>query len=256
MGYYLRQQGHNFLMLDGGSQVGEAWLKRWDSLRLFTPVEFNHLPGLKFPGRAGYYPNKYDVADYFKKYVEAYQLPIAFNRKVIQVKGHFGAFKVTSQNLENSDIKEVSYLAKRIVVATGPFHTPSTPNFAEKLSPQVLQLHSSEYKNAAQLQPGTQLWLAQETQVFKYSMKLLKREQVETVYFAGDGNQKYIPQEILGKTLFWWLEKLGILSLNKYSWLGNQFCKRTQPIIGTNVKALLARDNIQTLGRMLDANKK
>src|SRR4026208_2303377 len=48
--FYLQRAGSRFLVLDGGGQVGESWLRRWDSLRLFTPVRYNSLPGLAFPG--------------------------------------------------------------------------------------------------------------------------------------------------------------------------------------------------------------
>lgn len=31
------------------------WRSRWDSLTLFTPVQYNALPGLPFPGSPGTY---------------------------------------------------------------------------------------------------------------------------------------------------------------------------------------------------------
>ena len=49
--YYLQRARSRFLVLDGGGQIGESWLRRWDSLRLFTPVRCNSLPGLPFPRR-------------------------------------------------------------------------------------------------------------------------------------------------------------------------------------------------------------
>jgi len=36
--YYLQHAGSRFLVLDGGGHIGESWLRRWDSLRLFTPA--------------------------------------------------------------------------------------------------------------------------------------------------------------------------------------------------------------------------
>ena len=47
--YYLHKQNVNYLVLDANTETGAPWLKRWDSLKLFTPSEFNSLPGLKFP---------------------------------------------------------------------------------------------------------------------------------------------------------------------------------------------------------------
>lgn len=46
--YYLKQAGFNFLVLDNSDKIGASWLKRWDSLTLFTPSQYNNLPGLTF----------------------------------------------------------------------------------------------------------------------------------------------------------------------------------------------------------------
>ena len=44
-GYHLAQQGLPFLILDANPRVGDAWRKRWDSLRLFTPARYDGLDG-------------------------------------------------------------------------------------------------------------------------------------------------------------------------------------------------------------------
>jgi putative flavoprotein involved in K+ transport len=85
MAYQLTQANANFLILDSAEEIGESWLKRWDSLKLFTPTEFNHLPGMPFPAAKGHYPDKYDVANYFKSYVEKFKLPVKLGEKVLKV---------------------------------------------------------------------------------------------------------------------------------------------------------------------------
>ena len=50
VGYFLRQAGLRFLIVDGASQVGSAWAQRWESLVLFTPRRYNAMPGLAFDG--------------------------------------------------------------------------------------------------------------------------------------------------------------------------------------------------------------
>jgi putative flavoprotein involved in K+ transport len=45
-GYYLSQQKLPFVILDANARVGDAWRRRWDSLRLFTPARFDALPGM------------------------------------------------------------------------------------------------------------------------------------------------------------------------------------------------------------------
>lgn len=51
----------------------------------------------------------------------------------------------------------MEYKAKNIIIATGPFQKPRTPAFANKLSKEIVQLHSSEYKNPTQLKEGNVL---------------------------------------------------------------------------------------------------
>ena len=51
VGYYLQQQGHHFVILDAHARIGDAWRKRWDSLRLFTPATAAS-PGCLFQHRA------------------------------------------------------------------------------------------------------------------------------------------------------------------------------------------------------------
>src|SRR5215217_6745304 len=57
MGYFLtKQEDRDFVILDAGNRVGDAWRKRWDSLRLFTPAFHSGLPGMPFPAPGHYFP--------------------------------------------------------------------------------------------------------------------------------------------------------------------------------------------------------
>jgi putative flavoprotein involved in K+ transport len=50
IGYHLAQQGRRFTILEAASEPAAAWRACWDSLELFTPVRYDSLPGLAFPG--------------------------------------------------------------------------------------------------------------------------------------------------------------------------------------------------------------
>ena len=52
VGYHLARRRRPFLILDANGRIGDAWRKRWDSLRLFTPARYDGLPGLPFPAPA------------------------------------------------------------------------------------------------------------------------------------------------------------------------------------------------------------
>jgi putative flavoprotein involved in K+ transport len=57
----------------------------------------------------------------------------------------------------------------------------------------------------------------------------------------------------MGKTLWWWFSKTGYLSFSKDSWIGKLISNGKQPIIGTDVKEILQRENVIPVGKCLDA---
>src|SRR5688500_10477107 len=82
VGYHLKQRGLSFVILDENERIGDAWRKRWDSLRLFTPGRYDGLPGMQFPGSPWGYPTKDETADYLKGYARAFALPVRTGVKV------------------------------------------------------------------------------------------------------------------------------------------------------------------------------
>src|SRR5687768_7334836 len=80
VGYFLKKQGLPFVILDENERIGDAWRKRWDSLRLFTPGRYNGLPGMPCPGLPWAYPTKNDIADYLQAYASEFQLPVKIGR--------------------------------------------------------------------------------------------------------------------------------------------------------------------------------
>ena len=64
---------------------------------------------------------------------------------------------------------------------------------------------------------------------------------------------RVLPQEILGKTLWWWFTKIGFLNFSRKTWLGKKLSQSKQPIIGTDVKGILKRDNVIPVGKTKNA---
>lgn len=247
MAYHLDKMGKKYLVVDGGEEAGHSWLIRWDSLTLFTPTEYNHLPGLKFDAPKGHYPDKYEVAKYFKSYVDKFNIPIEFNTLITSVKKTDEVFTVTHAN--------GTYEAKNVIVATGPFHIPYTPPCALQISEDVFQIHSNNYKSADQLK-GNELLVVGGGDSGYQILDEVSKDQTKQVYFSGDTTVKTLPQKFLGKTLWWWFTISGFLSFNKYSWAGKKISGFTQPVIGTDVKEILKRKNVRTVGRTNSAQGK
>jgi putative flavoprotein involved in K+ transport len=149
IGYELARHGREFVILDGSRTIGDAWRKRWDSLLLFTPARYNGLPGMPFPGRRDEFVGKDAVADYLQAYARFHELPVRSGAWVKRV-GHDGErFTV--------DLGDRVLHADNVVVAMADYQVPKVPAFGPDLDPDIVQLHSSQYKNPSQLQEGAVL---------------------------------------------------------------------------------------------------
>jgi putative flavoprotein involved in K+ transport len=146
IGYYLQQQRRDFVILDAHERIGDAWRKRWDSLRLFTPARYSGLAGMPFPAPAFAYPTKDAMADYLESYATRFRLPVKPSARVDKLSKQGNRFVVAAG--------EVRFEAENVVVATGGYPAPRIPAFSAELDPAIRQLHSSEYRRPSQLQEG------------------------------------------------------------------------------------------------------
>jgi putative flavoprotein involved in K+ transport len=146
VGYYLKRHRLPFVIVDENDRVGDAWRNRWDTLRLFTPARYDGLPGMPFPGASSAYPSKDEVADYLETYAREFALPIRTGLKVDRLSSAGDRFEVFC--------REEVLMAENVVVATGAFHHPRVPAFASGLQRDIVQLHSSRYRNRSQLREG------------------------------------------------------------------------------------------------------
>ena len=149
VGFYLKQRGLPFVILDEHDRIGDAWRQRWDSLRLFTPGLYDRLPGMPFPGSSFAYPTKDETADYLEAYAREFELPFRTGVKVERLSKAGDRFEVSCG--------EQTLFAENVIVATGAFNTPKVPAFAQELDTRIVQLHSKQYRNRSQMQQGAVL---------------------------------------------------------------------------------------------------
>ncbi len=145
-GYYLKQQGQDFVILEGNERIGDSWRARWDSLRLFTPARFDSLPGMPFPATPDYFPPKDEMADYLESYAANFNLPVQLGTWVEGLTRKENRFLVMAGARQ--------FEADNVVVAMSTYQVPWTPSFAEDLNPNIVQIHSADYQNPSQLQEG------------------------------------------------------------------------------------------------------
>jgi putative flavoprotein involved in K+ transport len=145
-GYFLKQKGRDFVILDANERVGDTWRKRWDSLRLFTPARYDGLAGMPFPAPPHYFPTKDEMGDYLESYAARFALPVRTGIRVDRLTREGSRFVLSAGDLR--------FEAANVVIAMANYQKPRVPAFARELDDGILQLHSSAYRNPSQLQEG------------------------------------------------------------------------------------------------------
>ena len=199
VGYFLSQQRQNFIILDKYPRSGDSWRCRWDSLRLFTPSQFDSLPGLPYPHANNYFPTKDEIADYLETYARHFNLPVRHNTRVTSLSQSGQGFQVAAgDSILN---------AQNVVIATGPYQVPHIPALSSELDPSIFQLHSNAYHNPGQIPGKSVLVVGAGNSGAEIGLELVQAGR--QVWLAGRDVGR-IPAnspigKILGRRLIWWL---------------------------------------------------
>ena len=145
-GYHLARRGLQFVILEAHQRVGDSWRQRWNSLRLFTPARFDGIAGMPFPAPPHSFPTKNEMADYLETYAKKFNFPVRTGVKVDRLSRKGARYHISAGDR--------SFEAEHVVVAMATFQRPKVPSFAADLDPGIVQLHSSEYRDLAQLELG------------------------------------------------------------------------------------------------------
>ena len=226
VGHELAAHEAPFLIVDANSEVGAVWRSRWDSLRLFTSGRYNNLPGLAFPGPPAEYPGKDEVADFLAAYARKFDLPVQLDTRITSLAHENGVY------VARSDGDEIR--ARQVVVATGPFHVPFTPPIAEQLDPQLPQIHSADYRNPDGLPPGRTLVVGAANSGQQIALELSESRPVD---IAVGERLKTLPQQRLGRDIWWWLSLVRLPKVTVESRLGRRLSQR-DVVIGGGLREL------------------
>jgi putative flavoprotein involved in K+ transport len=197
-GFYLANQSVDFLILDENSRTGDSWRKRWDGLRLFTPSQFNNLPGMPFQKPVNYLPAKDEVASYLEEYAHRFNLPIKHDVRVNEL-SHSGQYYQVSGST-------FSYSARNVIIATGPFQVPYVPSLANQLDSTTVQMHSSVYTNPDQVKTDSVLVVGAGNSGAEIALELVRAG--KQVILSGRDVGRIPANTPLGKAfngkLIWW----------------------------------------------------
>src|SRR3954464_3139383 len=232
IGYLLAQQGRQFTILEAADTPAAAWRARWGSLRLFPPVRYDSLPGRAFPGDPDSYPGRDDVVAYLSDYARDFELPVELGSRVRAVCQGEGGYLV--------ELDDRSYEADQVVIATGPFQIPRVPALAELLDPGVVQFHSSRYRGPQDVPAGPVLVVGGGNTGYQIAEELAPTHEV---HLSIGTPQTPLPQRILGRDLFRYLDTTGLMNKTAESRIGQRMQHR-ETLIGSSPRAARRRHGI------------
>jgi putative flavoprotein involved in K+ transport len=233
IGHYLAQHGRKFTILEAADQPATAWRGRWDSLRLFTPARYSGLPGLTFPGDPDSYPGRDDIVDYLTGYARHFDLPVELGSRVRAISRSERGYLV--------ELEDRSYSAPQVVIATGPFQVPFVPSIADELEPDVVQLHSTQYRAPQDVPDGPVLVVGGGNTGFQIAEELSGSREV---HLSIGSRQTPLPQRVLGRDLFWYLDKTGLIRKSTGTRVGRRLQGR-DTLIGSSPRALRERHGVR-----------
>jgi len=195
VGHHLAKRDVDFVILSDEARVGDNWRRRWDSLRLFTPARYSSLPGMHFPAPPDHLADKDEMADYLERYVDRFDLPVRLDSRVRRLTRDGERFTISLGD------DSVTLEADNVIIATGAFQQPRIPAVAHQLSPDIQQLHSSEYRNPFALPSGPALVVGAGNSGAQIALELARHRKV---WLAGR-DTGHMPRTLLGRDVFDWL---------------------------------------------------
>jgi putative flavoprotein involved in K+ transport len=172
-----------------------------------TPNWQCQLPGYPYPGND---PHGFMEKDAIVQYIEAYAA--SFNPPIKEGVVVESVRKNEARNVFELVTSIGDYTADHVVIAAGSYHQPKIPPIAARLPESVVQVHSSQYKNPAQL-PADRSILVVGTGQSGCQI-------AEDLHLAGKqvhlcvGGAPRSPRRYRGKDVVDWLDQMGYYDLS------------------------------------------
>lgn len=198
MSAHLRGHSREHLVLER-DRIAERWRSaRWDSLVANGPAWHDRFPGMEFTTCGpDDFPGKEDVADYFVAYAKMINAPVRTGVEVTSAHRDEDGFRV--------ETPQGTILCRNLVAATGPFQKPLIPALVPQ-RPDLMQIHSTDYRNPAQLPEGAVLVVGSGSSGTQIADELNRSGRR---VFLSVGPHDRPMRRYRGKDFVWWLGKLG-----------------------------------------------
>ena len=250
-GYYLKQAGREFTILEKSAHPGSAWREdRWDSFCLNTPNWAFRLPGAEY---ADSQPDDFmalpEIISRFDQYSKQNNLPVQYHVQVMELTPlSGGGYRLLTTAGEMT--------ARNVIAAAGIFQTPSIPEFAQEISPKVLQIHSGKYRNPGSLPDGAALVVGSAQSGCQIAEELYQSGRQVYLSVGGAGR---LPRRYRGRDIVEWLNQIGFFNRTPDRLPNpNARFKANVQISGVNGGHTInlhrfARDGVRLVGRLSGA---
>lgn len=150
--WFLTQEGVEHVLLEASTTAHEWTDRRWDNFTLVTPNWHCRLPGYAYDGDdPDGFMTREQVAAWLAGYAASFDPPVREHTAVtLLTEREGGGFVLELAGPDGAETLE----ADHVVLATGGYHVPIVPPFAAAIDPSITQVHSADYRNAAQLPDG------------------------------------------------------------------------------------------------------
>src|SRR5215210_7831443 len=246
MGFLLKVTPFRYRIVERHPRVGDSWRNRYASLVLVTSRSYSALPGRAEPGNPEGFPTKDEMADYLETYAERFELPVAPGTGIVRLERVDGGFRATTEAGE-------PIYSRAVVLATGAFQRPAIPPVSNGLSDEVTQLTPEDYRTPGQLAAGRVLVVGDGATGRQIALELTDNHEV---LLAAGRPRRVSPDRILGRSVFWWMDKLGVIRASRESRIGNYLMK-ADPFPGKRLELdKLQQRGVAVVGRVNKAEGK
>ncbi len=203
MSYHLSRLGREHIILER-ARLAERWrTQRWDSLMFQFPNWSIELPGRGYSGSdPDGFSHRSQVIEFIEGYSEWIKAPVRLGMNVVTLRPApiDGRYRVATERGELE--------ARNVIIATGPYQRPQVPPLASALPPDLVQVHSGDYRNPAALPAGAVLVIGSGASGCQIAEELVQAGR--RVYFS-IGRHRRVPRRYRGRDVFWWRRALGHL---------------------------------------------
>ncbi|WP_428392914.1 MSMEG_0569 family flavin-dependent oxidoreductase [Lichenicoccus sp.] len=148
--WQLTQRGIPHVVLEQ-HEIAYSWKReRWDSFCLVTPNWQCTLPGHPYAGGDpdGFMPRD-EIVRYVETYAASFAAPVRTGVRVVSLRPTDTGYTL------HTSVGTIA--ARQVVIATGGYHDPIIPPCATALAPDIMQIHSSHYRNPTSMPEGATL---------------------------------------------------------------------------------------------------